>query len=122
MKKVLCGTVICFLTYFPVNAQTVYITKTGEKYHKVTCHYLRYSRYPIFLQDAKDKAYEACKICKPPTEVTEKRPTIDSTQIIEPSKRHKIAVSRQCSATAKSTGRRCRRMTKNASGKCWQHE
>lgn len=29
--------------------------------------------------------------------------------------------SRQCSAIAKSTGRRCTRMTTNASGRCWQH-
>lgn len=29
--------------------------------------------------------------------------------------------ARQCTATARSTGRRCLRRTTNASGRCWQH-
>jgi hypothetical protein len=45
--------------------QTVYITKTGKKYHRDGCQYLRSSRIPIALKDAKAN-YTACRICRPP--------------------------------------------------------
>ncbi|MDD3719518.1 MAG: thermonuclease family protein [Actinomycetota bacterium] len=37
---------------------TVYITKTGEKYHSDGCQYLRQSKIPISLSDAKARGYE----------------------------------------------------------------
>jgi hypothetical protein len=46
--------------------QTVYITKTGKKYHTATCRYLSKSKIPISLKDAKANGYTACSICKPP--------------------------------------------------------
>ena len=45
---------------------TVYITKTGEKYHSDGCGSLSKSKIATTLQDAVDKGYEACKKCKPP--------------------------------------------------------
>ena len=45
---------------------TVYITKTGTKYHRENCSSLRSSRIPISLSEAKQRGYEPCKICKPP--------------------------------------------------------
>ncbi len=45
---------------------TVYITKTGEKYHRATCRYLKESKIPISLSEAKNQGYEPCKVCKPP--------------------------------------------------------
>jgi competence protein ComEC len=46
--------------------QTVYITKTGKKYHRATCRYLSKSKIPITLKDAKANGYTACSVCKPP--------------------------------------------------------
>lgn len=45
---------------------TVYVTKTGEKYHSDGCVSLSKSKIATTLQDAVDKGYEACKKCKPP--------------------------------------------------------
>lgn len=42
---------------------TVYITKTGEKYHKWGCQYLRQSQIAISLNDAKARGYTACSKC-----------------------------------------------------------
>ena len=47
--------------------QTVYITKTGKKYHRDGCRYLASSKTPISLKDAKARGYTACKVCHPPT-------------------------------------------------------
>ena len=44
---------------------TVYVTKTGEKYHRSGCRYLKKSKIAISLEDAK-RSYEPCSVCKPP--------------------------------------------------------
>jgi hypothetical protein len=46
--------------------QTVYITKSGKKYHRDTCRYLSRSKIPTTLKDAKANGYTACSICRPP--------------------------------------------------------
>lgn len=44
--------------------QTVYITKTGAKYHRIGCRYLK-SVIPIDKGEAVRIGYEPCKVCKP---------------------------------------------------------
>lgn len=43
---------------------TVYITKTGSKYHRSGCRYLSKSKIPISLEDARG-AYSPCSVCNP---------------------------------------------------------
>ncbi len=43
---------------------TVYITRTGSKYHRNGCRYLRKSKIPITINDAKQH-YGPCSVCKP---------------------------------------------------------
>lgn len=45
---------------------TVYITKTGEKYHRDGCQYLSKSQIAIDLDQAKLRGYTACSRCNPP--------------------------------------------------------
>lgn len=42
---------------------TVYVTKTGEKYHKDGCSSLSKSKIPISIDDAKAQGYEPCSKC-----------------------------------------------------------
>ncbi len=44
--------------------ETVYVTRTGSKYHRLSCQYLRHSRISMPLKDAK-RSYEPCSVCKP---------------------------------------------------------
>ncbi len=46
-------------------AETVFVTNTGKKYHKDGCKSLKNSKIAISLNDAKDQGYEPCGICKP---------------------------------------------------------
>lgn len=46
---------------------TVYVTKTGEKYHRGSCRSLRKSRIETTVAQAKRDGYTACKLCKPPS-------------------------------------------------------
>lgn len=45
---------------------TVYITKTGKKYHRAGCKYLARSQIPISLDEAKAQGYTPCSVCDPP--------------------------------------------------------
>lgn len=46
---------------------TVYVTKTGKKYHREGCQHLQKSSRAITLKEALEKGYEPCSRCKPPT-------------------------------------------------------
>ena len=45
---------------------TVYITKTGAKYHRSGCRYLSKSKISISLENAKEQGYSPCSVCNPP--------------------------------------------------------
>jgi len=47
------------------DARLVYITNSGEKYHREGCHYLRHSRIRIIATAARERGYTACSVCKP---------------------------------------------------------
>ena len=48
---------------------TVYVTKSGSKYHYDWCPSLNRSKNltPMKASDAYNSGYAACKVCKPPT-------------------------------------------------------
>jgi hypothetical protein len=103
-------------------AQTVYITKSGQKYHASTCRHIRSSGYSISLSKAQEQGYTPCSVCKPSNK------ELDSTNVnkllsspkVYPSQQNKTEAT-QCTSRTKS-GLRCKRTTTNASGRCWQHE
>ncbi|MFH6985275.1 hypothetical protein [Marinoscillum luteum] len=101
----------------------VFVTDTGTKYHRENCKYLRYSRSELTIKSAKEKGYEACKVCKPSPSVNSSDTTSQVTQKIQTTTKPTSSpgVSRRCSATTQA-GAQCKRMTKSSSGKCWQHE
>jgi uncharacterized beta-barrel protein YwiB (DUF1934 family) len=103
-------------------SQTVYTTTTGEKYHKSSCNYLKYSKKEITLEKAKTLGYEACKVCKPTAENTKQSVIKPNTISPESSKTtpSKKSEASQCTGKTKA-GNRCKRMTKNANGRCYQH-
>jgi len=101
-----------------VFAQSVYITKTGEKYHTNVCHYLKYSKKEIKLELVISIGYEACSVCKPLKRLQKLRTSASLTTQFTDSIKKTIAA--QCIGKTKS-GRRCKRKTKNANGRCYQH-
>ncbi len=107
-------------------AQTVYVTKTGEKYHLEHCHYLKYSKREIKLKSAIDAGYGRCSVCKPSSKNSASNksnsisPSKSSRKIHSTSVKKTSSTSTQCMGTTKS-GNRCKRKTKSASGRCYQH-
>ena len=48
-----------------LQSETVYVTRTGKKYHRENCSSLRRSKIPISLEDASQR-YSPCGRCNPP--------------------------------------------------------
>ena len=87
-------------------AQSVYTTKTGEKYHKSTCHYLKYSKREYSLEKAKSLGFSPCSICKPNANNTKTTSTTGVNSLTN-SASTKKANSTQCTGKTKS-GNRCK--------------
>ena len=88
--------------------ETVYVTRTGAKYHRETCSSLRYSKRAIRLKDA--GGYGPCSRCSPPV--------LSSSKTAASGAAGEIAMGR-CQATTRK-GTQCSRRAR-AGGFCWQH-
>jgi hypothetical protein len=114
---------ICLLTFtllllsLCVEGQTVYVTNTGTKYHTSGCHYLSKSKIAMKVDSAITQDYTACSICKPQVSSSNKKKGIAEIETMPV----KSATSSQCAGLTKA-GNRCSRMTKEANGRCWQHQ
>lgn len=105
-------------------AQSVYTTKTGEKYHKSSCRYLKYSKKEYTLDKAKALGFTACSVCKPNSVGSNSSTTTKpNTLISKPQNKtaSKKTIATQCTGKTQA-GKRCKRMTKSANGRCHQHE
>tara|TARA_R110002033_G_scaffold167528_1_gene206731 strand:- start:10815 stop:11180 length:366 start_codon:yes stop_codon:yes gene_type:complete len=121
MKALRLVIIFLSLTFsYGISSQTVYTTKTGEKYHKSSCNYLKYSKKAISLEKAKSLGYEACKVCKPTAANTKAKPNSLTTKKKTTSTPSKKTTATQCTGKTKA-GNRCKRKTKNANGRCYQH-
>jgi hypothetical protein len=68
-SKIIAAFLIVLITgiSFAASADTtVYVTRTGDKYHVSSCSYLRKSKIPIALGKAVSGGYGPCKRCGPP--------------------------------------------------------
>jgi micrococcal nuclease len=112
-------------------SSTVFITKTGAKYHKDGCSSLRKSKIPKTLSEAINAGYSPCSLCNPPT-TSSSRSSLVSSEIdsqsgskassssSSTSYRSSSSGSGQCQAITKK-GTRCKRKAKAGSNYCWQH-
>jgi hypothetical protein len=100
MKNILFIGFFLFLGFFNQSfGQTVYASAKGEKYHTADCK-LSGDADETTLAAAKKAGKSACGVCKP----------------------NEHAKDKLTNCTGKtSDGSRCKRMTANKSGKCYQH-
>ncbi|MEO5911052.1 MAG: hypothetical protein ABIP95_09210 [Pelobium sp.] len=65
LPKLDAKTAVSELVYVESKSVSVYVTKTGKKYHLSDCSYLRQSKIEIDQKDAIKQGYTACSRCKP---------------------------------------------------------
>jgi len=126
MKKQLLFSAIFFILMLGNSvAQTVYVTKSGKKYHTSTCRYINQNSLSIELSQAISKGYDACSVCKPDkieSSTSNESPNNSINEEENNSNKNTTESNQkvQCSAKTKK-GSQCKRMTKSPNGKCWQH-
>lgn len=80
MKLIKSLILLLFFT-LTIEAQTVYITNSGAKYHRESCRYLSKSKIAIDLQEAIRKGYTPCSVCKPLTQPTKSEGVVKTATI-----------------------------------------
>ena len=102
-------------------AQTekVYVTRTGQKYHRASCTSLRSSKIEMPLAEAAAR-YDACKICRPPVPAAAARTAPIDERSAPPASAQPAPRSTRCQATTKK-GTQCSRRAQAGSSYCWQH-
>lgn len=113
-------------TSVPSNAtETVYVTRTGAKYHRAGCRSLSRSQIPMTLKEASAR-YGPCSICRPPV-LSAAPPTTTTTPAAaaqaEGATRpppSRAPASSRCQAMTKK-GTQCSRTARAGSSYCWQH-
>ncbi|MBE8714729.1 hypothetical protein [Sphingobacterium hungaricum] len=105
--------------------QTVYTTPSGKKYHTATCHHIKNVSHKRTLVDAEKLGFTPCSQCNPKQQEQAgfvSTPSSGGLGIKRGEARGIKSIATQCKAIAKSTGKRCKHMTKNVNGYCAQHE
>jgi hypothetical protein len=108
--------------------KTFCVTKTGTKYHRCDCGYLKYSKIESSTEDIAKRGLTACSVCRPGSlnQTTDLPDTTTQTphRIYTPEKsaeQRQESVSTQCTAKTKA-GARCKRTAASGSTRCWQHK
>ncbi|HEY5745781.1 MAG TPA: DUF5763 domain-containing protein [Chryseolinea sp.] len=102
------------------SAQSVFITRTGVKYHEGSCEHLHSSKIPITLSEALKRGYTFCNICRPNAQVSPAADIPENAKTKTDSTANEEQVSAPCSAMTKA-GTRCKRAA-TSNGRCWQHQ
>lgn len=102
---------------FAQDDPTVYITRTGTKYHSESCSSLRKSAIPMKLSEASQR-YSPCSRCNPPTATSSGAQS--ESNITKTQGRTNTGSSAQCLGITKK-GLQCKRTTSDPSGYCYQH-
>lgn len=99
-------------------AQSIYVyhTPSGKKYHTVTCHMVDNTSNSITIEEARKKGLTPCTFCKPDDQI-ESGKLQPAYPMPQPGQKE---VASQCLGKTKE-GLRCKRMTRNANGYCFQH-
>jgi hypothetical protein len=96
-----------------LNAQDIYKTPSGAKYHLAGCRTVKNVSEKITLEQARKLGLEPCKVCHPTS--------IAMPLAAQPNKAKGEGETVQCRGMTKS-GTRCRHKTKIANGYCFQHQ
>lgn len=110
-------------------AKKVYVTKTGEKYHRESCRSLAKSKIEMPLREAATR-YGPCKNCQPPTLTATPNSNATPAATATPATAAAVsatampksapATSGRCQATTKK-GTQCSRNPSKGTQFCWQH-
>lgn len=84
MKTLFLSILLSVCSFYYLQAQTVYITETGKKYHAKNCNLAKTGKKGIELKDALKAKYTPCANCKA-SEIVE----VKKIEVPKPAKKKK---------------------------------
>jgi hypothetical protein len=106
-------TIVVVLFSVVAQAQTVFKTPSGLKYHLSSCRMVKNVSEEISTEKAKELGLQPCKICNPQN--------IYGLSSLSVHKAQGQNTTVQCKGITKA-GTRCKHMTSIANGYCYQHQ
>lgn len=103
-----------------VAAQTVYKTPSGKKYHTSTCRYVKNVSTKLTVAEARKIGLSPCSQCQA-GQAGQRNASSSALGIKQGEAKGVRSTSVRCRGITKA-GARCKRMTKNVNGYCFQHE
>ena len=103
---------LLFTVAFAAEAQNVFKTPSGRKYHLASCRMAKNVSKELTIAEAVQTGLEPCKICRPPGTLGIQAET---------QKAQGENITLQCNGQTKA-GNRCKHMTSIANGYCYQHQ
>ena len=110
-KKLIISFLFTAISIF-AEAQTVFKTPSGQKYHLATCRMVKNVSQEITVREAKELGLQPCKICNPQN-------IYSGSQAPHKAQGENLTV--QCKGYTKA-GTRCKHKTSIANGYCYQHQ
>jgi hypothetical protein len=118
MKTKFYISVLFLFISITIQAQSVYRTPSGTKYHLSTCRMIKNVSHKISYEQAAELGLLACKICTP----KEVSALGFASKIRVGSKEAKgESETQQCRGLTKKS-MRCKHLTRNVNGYCAQHD
>lgn len=63
-RRLIFAFFLCIALFIRINAQTVYVSETGKRYHAKNCSLAKTGKKGMPLQEARKAGYTPCKACK----------------------------------------------------------
>jgi len=120
MKKLLLTLFLAF-SVCTLTAQKVYKTPSGQKYHTAVCKFVKNVSEELSIAEAQKRGLTPCKECNPNSHQISNFTTKNDLGIKSNEVKGERQQAIQCKGTTQK-GNRCKRMTKNKNGYCFQHE
>lgn len=98
----------------------VYKTPSGKKYHTAVCRYVKNVAHKVSVAEAEALGLLPCSQCTPDRKESHQQTSL-SLGIKAGESNGSEVVAVRCQGATKA-GVRCKRMTKNVNGYCFQHE
>ncbi|WP_152975574.1 DUF5763 domain-containing protein [Lacinutrix himadriensis] len=106
--------IFLFMVFTKTNAQALYKTPSGKKYHLSSCRMVENVSKKLSDIDISTYGLTPCKICKPPIQTNITSSFSNTNKAVGTSK------TAQCKGKTKK-GTRCKHKTSLANGYCYQH-
>lgn len=106
---------------------TFCVTRSGSKYHRCDCSYVKANSQKITHAEAVRQNYVACSVCRPDETLHDNPAAAPLNSLMDSQPKDSVKekndnkTNTRCTALTRS-GKQCKRKASTGGEKCWQHK